>query len=55
MKKIKVKDYYAIKRAKARTESLSAKRRKEIAKNAINARWNKYEESTHIQCKIDVQ
>lgn len=45
MKKIKVKDYYAIKRANARKASLSKERRKEIARNAIRARWNKYEES----------
>ena len=37
MKKIKVKDYYAIKRANARAKKLSEERRKEIAKKAIEA------------------
>lgn len=55
MKKIKVKDYYAIKRAKARSESLSAQRRKEISQNAINTRWNKYEPTENVQRKINVQ
>lgn len=55
MKKIKVKDYYAIKRAKARCESLSAQRRKEISQNAINTRWNKYEQTENVQRKINVQ
>lgn len=45
MRKIKVKDYYAMKRGKRRKETLSEERRKEIARNAIRARWNKYEES----------
>lgn len=45
MRKIKVKDYYAIKRGKRRSKALSPDRRKEIARNAINARWNKYEET----------
>ena len=45
MKKIKVKDYYAIQRAKARKAKLSEERRKEIARNAILARWNAYEQT----------
>ena len=48
MKKIKVKDYYAIKRANARAKKLSEERRKEIAKKAIEARWNNYEETKNI-------
>lgn len=48
MKKIKVKDYYAIKRANARTKKLSEERRKEIARKAIEARWNNYEETKNV-------
>lgn len=48
MKKIKVKDYYAIKRAEARAKNLSKERRKEIAKIAIETRWNKYEKSKNV-------
>ena len=48
MKKIKVKDYYAIKRAEARAKNLSKERRKEIAKIAIETRWNKYEETKNV-------
>lgn len=47
-KKIKVKDYYAIQRAKARAKKLSEERRKEIAKNAILVRWNSYEQTKNI-------
>lgn len=46
--KIKVKDYYAIKRAEARAKNLSKERRKEIAKKAIEARWNSYEETKNV-------
>lgn len=46
--KIIVKDYYAIKRAKARASKLSVKRRKEIARNAVMKRWNN-EKSKKIQ------
>ncbi len=46
--KIKVKDYYAIKRANARAKKLSEERRKEIAKKAIEARWNSYEETKNV-------
>lgn len=48
MKKIKVKDYYAIKRANARAKKLSEERRKEIARKAIEARWNNYEETKNV-------
>lgn len=48
MKKIKVKDYYAIKRANARAKKLSKERRKEIARKAIEARWNSYEETKNV-------
>ena len=48
MKKIKVKDYYAIKRANARAKKLSEERRKEIARKAIEARWNSYEETKNV-------
>jgi len=41
--KIKVKDYYAIKRGKARGEKLPKSRRKEIARQAVLKRWNEYE------------
>ena len=48
MKKIIVKDYYALKRAKARNEKLSKERKKEIAKQAVTIRWNKYEQLKKI-------
>lgn len=48
MKKIKVKDYYAIKRANARAKKLSEERRKEIARKAIEVRWNNYEETKNV-------
>ena len=37
--KIKVKDYYAIKRAEARAKALDQKKRQEIAKKASQKRW----------------
>lgn len=40
--KIEVKDYYAIKRGKARKQKLSQEIRVAIAKKAINARWENY-------------
>lgn len=40
--KIEVKDYYAIKRGNARSNKLSKEERIEIAKKAINARWENY-------------
>ena len=46
--KIIVKDYYAIKRAKARASKLSVKRRKEIARKAVMKRWNNYEPTKKI-------
>ena len=39
--KIEVKDYYAIKRGKARLDKLSKEERVKIAKKAIQARWSK--------------
>lgn len=48
MKKIKVKDYYAIQRAKARAKKLTEEKRKEIARNAIMVRWNQYEETKNV-------
>lgn len=42
MKKIEVKDYYAIKRGNARNNKLSREERIKIAKKAINARWENY-------------
>ena len=39
--KIKVKDYYALKRADARAAKLSREERKEIAKRAAAKRWSK--------------
>lgn len=39
--KIEVKDYYAIKRGTARLDKLSKQERIEIAKKAVQARWNK--------------
>ena len=48
MTKSKVKDYYAIKRAEARAKNLSKERSNEIAKIAIETRWNKYEESNNV-------
>lgn len=44
MKKIVVKDYYAIKRGNARSEKLSKEERSKIAVNAINARWKRYKQ-----------
>jgi len=41
MKKIKVKDYYAVKRAKARAKKLSRTKRKEISRKAVKKRWQK--------------
>lgn len=41
MKKIIVKDYYAIKRAKKRAKILSKEKRVAIAKSAANKRWKK--------------
>lgn len=38
--KIKVKDYYAIQRAKARNKSLTREDRQEIAKCAAMKRWH---------------
>lgn len=46
--KIIVKDYYAIKRAKARASKLSKSRRKEIARQAVMKRWNEYEKVKKI-------
>lgn len=40
--KIEVKDYYGIKRGKARSDKLSKEERKRIAQNAVNARWERY-------------
>ena len=48
MKKIVVKDYYAIQRGKARAIKLSKSRRKEIARKAVIKRWNEYEKSKNI-------
>lgn len=39
--KIEVKDYYAIKRGKARLDKLGKEERVKIAKKAIQARWDK--------------
>lgn len=39
--KIKVKDYYAMKRADARSAKLSSEKRKEIAMRAAQKRWTK--------------
>lgn len=39
--KIKVKDYYAKKRAVARANALNTAKRKEIAKKGAIARWKK--------------
>lgn len=41
MKKIIVKDYYALKRAKARNDKLTKDKKKEIALNAVMVRWQK--------------
>lgn len=40
--KIKVKDYYAIKRGKARLTTLTKEQRAEIAHKAVKARWENY-------------
>lgn len=40
-KKIKVKDYYAVKRGKIRREKLSKEKRKEISQKAVSKRWQK--------------
>lgn len=42
MKKIEVKDYYAIKRGKARLTSLTKEQRSEVARKASQARWENY-------------
>lgn len=39
--KIKVKDYYAMKRANARAANLLPEERKEIARRAAAKRWSK--------------
>lgn len=39
--KIKVKDYYAIQRAKERSKSLTREDRQEIARRAAAKRWSK--------------
>ena len=39
--KIKVKDYYAVKRAKERRNKLNPEERREIAKRAAEKRWSK--------------
>jgi hypothetical protein len=39
--KIRVKDYYALKRANARATKLSSEDRKEIARRAAAKRWSK--------------
>ena len=41
MKKIKVKDYYAIKRANKRAKILTKEKRSEIARKGANIRWQK--------------
>ena len=43
--KIKVKDYYALKRGKKRSKVLNELERKEIARKAAAARWNKERKS----------
>lgn len=42
MKKIEVKDYYAIKRGKARSSLLTKEQRAEVARKASQARWENY-------------
>lgn len=44
--KIKVKDYYAIKRGKARSSLLTKEERAEIAHKAVKARWENYLKKT---------
>ncbi len=39
--KIKVKEYYAMRRANARAAKLSSEERKEIARRAAAKRWSK--------------
>lgn len=50
--KIKVKDYYAIKRGNKRSEALSKEERVEIARNAIKKRWENYRQ---IQEKMEYE
>ncbi len=40
------KDPNAVKRGKARAESMTAEERKELAKKAVSARWNKEDGSS---------
>ena len=49
--KIKVKDYYAIKRGKARSEALDKEERIKIATEAIKARWERYKEEDKEDAK----
>lgn len=41
IKKIKVKDYYAVQRGKKRLEKIPIEKRKEIGRKGAKAKWSK--------------